>query len=722
MSILQVVGNGDSTLTLDNLSPASGAMFVLPSTTITFDVLDVVYDVDPTTISVDVNGTEAYSSQSNQNGYSSTVTRIANGYRFVVTPPSDFGPGVTVTVQVSAKGTFPAIETDTLTYNFTISAISTPYVAYYEPTSLSTDRPLNQIIAVSVGDLNPIVLSTVRVYVNDVVVYNGSTDTFITEYASSIKRANSIHGYEFVLQKTGGWSYGQRIRVRIYAESALGQYVDFSWYFDTILNNGVISVFKMLRSGLRQADQRSPSLLGKLIEDAGGLNDIHKEKVFDRLSAIYDMYDPYKIPAKFLPYMGALVGFTRDMDISASETELREVYARAGALWSVKGSEPSYEIAVQMATTGRYRIQNWFDRRMQADKTYVTEMLLDYDPIALDFDTPNPQGSQFEILGVAGDGYPDDSRFFIADLPTSFFPTGSFTREYEYAYLQILDYPSDPTRVGFHRIEKLKPNSKIGYFSGAWTPAAGYTGDLGTWRLWGMNGEYVTEIRVVDDGSINRSLLKYMIDVVRPNGERVDIVYMDFLDEFKDNKYVAQWTTSGTYTLNGSYIALSAGSSIVTESAASAAWGVERQVSMRLRGESTSTVAIPYLCYVDANNNIRAEIDYGAQTLKVQRINSGVVTQIGSTVSLPALYPTGTWGTDYEYRDVFRFALIETNSGADLLIRVYYGGNLVYEQTYASNPFTVGKIALASTGAKTYTDLIEVLLLPTTQDRVGPNP
>ena len=150
--------------------------------------------------------------------------------------------------------------------------------------------------------------------------------------------------------------------------------------------------------------------------------------------------------------------------------------------------------------------------------------------------------------------------------------------------------------------------------------------------------------------------------------------------------------------------------------------GRERQVSMRLRGESTSTVAIPYLCYVDANNNIRAEIDYGAQTLKVQRINGGVVTQIGSTVTLSTLYPTDTWGTDYEYRDVFRFALIETNSGADLLIRVYYGGSLVYEQTYASNPFTVGKIALASTGAKTYTDLIEVLLLPTTQDRVGPNP
>ena len=194
----------------------------------------------------------------------------------------------------------------------------------------------------------------------------------------------------------------------------------------------------------------------------------------------------------------------------------RSLCSFAGSLWSAKGSESGYDIAVQIATTGRYRIQNWFDRRMQADKTYVTEMLLDYDPIALDFDTPNPEGSQFEILGVAGDGYPDDSRFFIADLPTSFFPTGSFTREYEYAYLQILDYPADPTRVGFHRIEKLKPDSKIGYFSGAWTPAAGYTGDLGTWRLWGMNGEYITEIRVVDDGSVNRALLKYMIDVVRP--------------------------------------------------------------------------------------------------------------------------------------------------------------------------------------------------------------
>ena len=722
MSFLYPIQVGDTSLTLSNLIPASGETSVLPTTTITLDVIDVNYDVDLSSLTISIGGDTAYANGSNQNSYTSVVTPITNGYRFVVTPPENLPAGSLITVVISASGIYPAVGIVSGSYSFTTALNSTPYVVYYEPENLSTARPLNQIIAVSVGDLNTITLSTILVYVDGAIAYRGDTDTFASDYTGSTRRPNSKNGYEFVLIKSGGWSYGQRVSVRIYAESVISQSVDYTWYFDMLGGSGIISVYKMIRAGMRMADERSPSLIGKLLEDAGGVNDIHKEKVFDRLSAIYDLYDPYKIPAKFLPYMGALVGFTRDMDISATEAELREVYARAGALWSAKGSEPSYELAVQMVTTGRYRVQNWFDRRMQADKTYVTEMLLDYDPTALDFDTPNPSGSQFEILGVSGDGYPDDSRFALLDLPTSFFPTGSFTREYEYAYLQIIDYPADPTRVGFHRIEKLKPSSKIGYFSGAWTPAAGYTGDLGTWRLWGMNGEYITEVRVVDDGSINRSLLKYMVDVVRPNGERVDIIYMDFLDEFKDSKYIPQWTASGTYALNGSYIALSAGSSIVTEATASAAWGVERQVSMRLRGESTSTVAIPYLCYVDANNNIRAEIDYGAQTLKVQRINGGVVTQIGSTVTLSTLYPTDTWGTDYEYRDVFRFALIETNSGADLLIRVYYGGSLVYEQTYASNPFTVGKIALASTGAKTYTDLIEVLLLPTTQDRVGPNP
>ena len=57
---------------------------------------------------------------------------------------------------------------------------------------------------------------------------------------------------------------------------------------------------------------------------------------------------------------------------------------RVRALWSAKGWNRPMNFAVQMVTTGRYRVQNWFDRRMQADKTYVTEMLLDYDPTALD--------------------------------------------------------------------------------------------------------------------------------------------------------------------------------------------------------------------------------------------------------------------------------------------------------------------------------------------------
>lgn len=711
---------GDTYASFSNQIPADAATGIAYNTTVAFDLTDPMHDIDLSSVVIEIDGIEAYSSSSAQNSFSVAVLRLGDGYNFEITSPSVFTELTSVYVEVWAESVEPCFESFNDSYSFTTGYASAPYINYYEPTDNAVDQSRTPKIAFALGDMTGIDITTVLLYINGRVIYTGATDTFASAWSSSQKISNGLNGFDFILATSVPFDLGDTVEVRIYAENVLSLSVDFVWSFFVTQDGIVFSTYNMLRYSLRQHDKNSPSLLERLLTGTGGPDDLQKTLIYDRCSELSKLYDPFEIPAKFLPWLKSLVGFTRNMDLSANESEVREVIAKAGSLWNLKGSEPSFEVACRMVSNGRYRIQNWFDRRMQVDQTFITEMLLDYDPIALDFNTPTPEGSLWQNVGVAVSAYPLSQQFAITDLPTSFFPNRVFEKENEYAYLQLLDVPLDPARKGFYRITSLVKGTYLGYLDTSWVAPAGYYG--ATWRLWGANSEYVTEIRIVDKGDLNKDLFKYLIDVVRPNGERVDVVYLAFLDQFEDAKYISQWDATGGYVLDGEKIEVEAGGEIIVSDTAYNSWDLERQLSVRIRAKTASTVAKVYLLYDDANNNINATINYTTGALTVNRVNSGVTTAIGSAVTLAHLYYTDYWGVDYEYRDVFRFVMIRTNSGADAKIKVYRAGSLVYEQTYASVPFGAGKVGLASSGSSTYTDLVEVITLPASQDRVGPNP
>ncbi len=52
-------------------------------------------------------------------------------------------------------------------------------------------------------------------------------------------------------------------------------------------------------------------------------------------------------------------------------------------------------------------------------------------------------------------------------------------------------------------------------------------------------------IRIMDDGSINRALVFNLINLFRPTGERVEITYLKLLDLFNVNGDDTQWSASG---------------------------------------------------------------------------------------------------------------------------------------------------------------------------------
>ena len=58
----------------------------------------------------------------------------------------------------------------------------------------------------------------------------------------------------------------------------------------------------------------------------------------------------------------------------------------------------------------------------------------------------------------------------------------------------------------------------------------------------GTGDEYTYNIRIVDDGSLDRELVRNLAKVTRPVGERVDISYLRFVDFFTADGDKTQWT------------------------------------------------------------------------------------------------------------------------------------------------------------------------------------
>ena len=73
-------------------------------------------------------------------------------------------------------------------------------------------------------------------------------------------------------------------------------------------------------------------------------------------------------------------------------------------------------------------------------------------------------------------------------------------------------------------------------------------------------GEYEYQIRVVDDGTIDKILVRKLALLTRPSNERVEIFYLGFLDRFTTDADESQWTEeTGNATVDGGTMTLSAG-------------------------------------------------------------------------------------------------------------------------------------------------------------------
>lgn len=581
---------------------------------------------------------------------------------------------------------------------------------------------LTQPISFSLGSDSSVMLATVQIQVRGERVYDGALAAFDSGWTSSAQQVNAtLNGYNFRLvpDATKQWQRGETIEVYAVASDASG--VEEFWWSFTVEGEALsLSLYPMILKSVRDRDGGTDGLLSKLIALPGGLDDIWRTRMFEPASDVLDSYNPQKIAARWLPWLKAMVGLGRDLSFNPTETQLRAIIALFPVLMKHKPSDLSLDYAIRMVTGNRFWIRDFFDLRMVEDDVYITEMLRTQDPNLLDFPSDTPSGTSLTWC-TGSSSYPCTHEFFIADLPEYHFPGRKFGSDDRWGWLEIVEWPADPDFVGFYRIASTDAGTTKGTLleSG---PAGPNMAGTGKWRLWGENSEFITEVRLVDDpdGSIavDRTLLEFFIHLIRPLSERIEITWIDFLDTFPVIKDLEQWEMDGTTPYMPEVGAMAIppvdGSARINFGPA-LLWG-ERSLAVRCKAIGADAILQIRFLVADADNYYYVEIHWTAQRVRLYKVVSTAATQVGSDVTLTDLLPG--------YEDVFRCNVIKSGGGADHRLQVIYDGTTIIDEVVSPAPFLVGGVELVSGGGseEVWITFVEVIALPATTTRIGPNP
>lgn len=222
--------------------------------------------------------------------------------------------------------------------------------------------------------------------------------------------------------------------------------------------------------------------------------------------------------------------------------------------------------------------------------------------------------------------------------------------------------------------------------------------------------EYRSNLRIVDDGTLNRALVEDLVKLMRASGERIEISYIDFLDLFQTDEDNSQWLA-----LDGSPLTVANGrlsladdtkdERAITSAPGSADW-TNYVATWRIRGTSEQG-AIFY--YQDDQNYYAVDMFLGPGA------GAGVVALFkvvgGSYVELTTagFTPHGTL-----FQNVWYALRVHVGpDGSGTRIRVYLDTILMVDYLDNSSPYTKGNLGFWHfAGTTAELDEVEMFQLP----------
>jgi hypothetical protein len=237
-----------------------------------------------------------------------------------------------------------------------------------------------------------------------------------------------------------------------------------------------------------------------------------------------------------------------------------------------------------------------------------------------------------------------------------------------------------------------------------------------------VDDETMSDIRIVDNGTLDRELIRLMVNFFKPGGEKVTIYWIDFLDMFTTDGDESQWTSveSGAPTVvGGTYQLIDDG--VVEESVISVndseEW-TDYLVYFRARFTQTSGVSSVRFFYLDSTNYYRLEFDVSSNEMELSVVVAGSTTSL-STYSFSTHSQTLVDDVYYGVRVVCENLSVPT----DTTISVWVDGSeRINVATSVASRQTKGKISIRhEANATIEVSEVELFQIPMDSNLIGLN-
>lgn len=213
-------------------------------------------------------------------------------------------------------------------------------------------------------------------------------------------------------------------------------------------------------------------------------------------------------------------------------------------------------------------------------------------------------------------------------------------------------------------------------------------------------------VRIVDNGTLDRQIVRDLVKLTRPVGERVEISYINFLDVFEIEDDDSQWSTVNVDVADG-LMTFSPGGSAQVNVDGSGDWS-NYTVVYRTKGANT------FQFYWNSSNDYYfVQMDHANNRIRLGRVVVAVQTFLVTVDMATAL--------GVELTDALFYAIrVEVvPEGATNRIRVFFESNLVIDTTDASH--TAGSIGLLSGAGSFDLDEAEMFMNPLETDLIDIN-
>jgi len=229
-------------------------------------------------------------------------------------------------------------------------------------------------------------------------------------------------------------------------------------------------------------------------------------------------------------------------------------------------------------------------------------------------------------------------------------------------------------------------------------------------------GEYYSTLRIVDDSTLNRTLVKNIVKLMRPCGERMEIAYIDFLDRFLVEGDTSQWETpsgSSIVAENGHGVLNDSAYQLAVVTAGDAAVWTRYVFYCRIKGIGTGNSYGVVFYYLDTDNyyELVLNIDSVSDDYVLNKIVGGSSTLVTSGTISQKILDDVWYGVRIH---------IDVENGSNR-IKLYIDGSEIFNILDSStlDSGTIGFFSSASTTSEL--DECELFQLPLVTELVDIN-